>query len=286
MSGLMFFLSNWDKVAGDSAADVERTEDWRRHFEIVSSGFRLCADLNYDLRKLLAEETGFGAIEADDCNRLAVLLRDVISIIEPSFTNDRINFGSWKAVNDSLLNKLSHSDAILKFVSFSNRDGFRFLPSKLQGLLDAKTITFSDQRDLFEVLSRFGTIMRCLGIIRRMLAKDEPLKSTVLIFAKIYERLQDLIGFIDRRLARFDDETAELFGALDGTSYTASLEMKKVFQQELSGIVAIRPATSVYARVETAYSLLNDSFEQTVAVLAKLVDRNTRHFSIHKKSRG
>jgi hypothetical protein len=67
-----------------------------------------------------------------------------------------------------------------------------------------------------------------------------------------------------------------MFGALDGASYTASLELRKVYEQELTGIVAIRPSLSIYARVETAYSLLNDSFQQILTEFARLIEPKTQ----------
>jgi hypothetical protein len=88
----------------------------------------------------------------------------------------------------------------------------------------------------------------------------------------VHEQTSELISYIDKRLDRFPDETAELFGSLDGASYTASLELKKVYTQELVGLVGVRPAPSVYARIETAYSLLNDSFQQILTGFARLID--------------
>ncbi|MEP6705798.1 MAG: hypothetical protein ABJB34_13410, partial [Acidobacteriota bacterium] len=52
----------------------------------------------------------------------------------------------------------------------------------------------------------------------------------------------------------------------------AAIELKKVFSQELTGLVAIRPVPSVFARVETAYELLSDSFRQILAGFAVVVD--------------
>jgi hypothetical protein len=40
----------------------------------------------------------------------------------------------------------------------------------------------------------------------------------------------------------------------------------------LNGLASIRPSPSVYARIETAYALLNDSFQQTLVNFARLTD--------------
>ena len=71
---------------------------------------------------------------------------------------------------------------------------------------------------------------------------------------------------------------APLFNALDSASYGASLELKKAFQQELRGIVQLIPPPTVHARVETAYSLLLDSFQQMLIELARLVKPDASPF--------
>jgi hypothetical protein len=63
-----------------------------------------------------------------------------------------------------------------------------------------------------------------------------------------------------------------MFDSMDGASYTAALELKKVYSQELAGLVGIRPVPSVFARIETAYELLSDSFRQILAGFARVVD--------------
>ncbi|MCV6070034.1 hypothetical protein OFP26_31145, partial [Escherichia coli] len=63
-----------------------------------------------------------------------------------------------------------------------------------------------------------------------MLEKDLPLKISLLIFACIYEETKAMVEHINHRLSRMPDQDAALFISLDTASYTASLELKKVFQ--------------------------------------------------------
>ncbi len=211
-------------------------------------------------------------VSVEDCDDFVLVLRDIITLNNSFIKGESLRFDAWKAWNTLLVEKLRSSETIQKFAVHSNRDGIRYLPADLQQLLKGKHLPFSDQADLHEVLSRFAIIIRSLGVIGAMLRNDEPLKPSVLIFAKVYERSQELISFIDNRLTRFKDEGAELFASLDSASYTASLELKKVYQQELTGLTAIRPAPSIHAKVETAYSLLNDGFEQILAGFARLME--------------
>jgi len=105
-----------------------------------------------------------------------------------------------------------------------------------------------------------------------MLQEDAPLKPALLIFARVYEDTLDLVGRINRRLQRFADEDAELFRALDSASYIASIELRKVCDQELAGLVAVRSAVTIFARTETAFASLRDNIQQILAGIAKLID--------------
>ncbi|HBR55925.1 MAG TPA: hypothetical protein DEA22_00380, partial [Blastocatellia bacterium] len=63
----------------------------------------------------------------------------------------------------------------------------------------------------------------------------------------------------------------ELFNALDAASYTASIELRRVLDHELLGMSDLHSAMVIHARVETAYSLLNDTIQQILVGFVRLV---------------
>lgn len=281
LCGLESFLCNWDRISRDTEKSGDPDASWSREFRLTYSALLKCSELNYELRKGLAasrrapdvgDAGDIGNYTIADCDRLVLEIRELISLNRNLLEADGLKFDAWKAWSELMIDKLRTSPAMSKFASGWGTDSVSHLPGDLKKLLSRKGLSFSDRADLTEVLSRFALIMRSLGVIGSMLRNDEPLKPTVLIFAKVHEVSQSLITFINNRLTRFQDESAELFASLDGASYTASLELKKVYQQELTGIVGIRPAPSIHAKVETAYASLNDSFEQILAGFARLVD--------------
>ncbi len=273
-SGLESFLCNWERISRDTQKLGDPNANWLKEFRLCNSALIIIAELNYELRRALVAGSGTprSAMTKDDCDALVLVLRELLSLNRKLIDSRQLDFDAWRAWRMLLTEKLRSSGAILRFSSIWGRDGLEHLPAGLQQLLARKELSFSDRSDLTEVLSRFAMIIRSLAVVGRMLRDDEPLKPTVLIFAKVYEISQDLISFINNRLTRFQDESAELFASLDGASYTASLELKKVYQQELTGIIGIRPAPSIHAKVETAYASLNDSFEQILAGFARMVD--------------
>ncbi len=274
LSGLDNFLCNWDRISRDTQKPGSVDASWMKEFRLTLSALLICSQLNYELRKGLAAEKDAGgrSVSVDDCDSLVLELRDLITLNRSLIQSGPVRFDAWKSWSQLLVDRLRTMPSILKFSRHWGQDGLKHLPADLKQLLSRKTLSFSDRADLTEVLARFAVIIRSLDVVGRMLREDQPLKPTVLAFAQVHEVSQDLIRFINSRLTRFQDESAELFSSLDGASYTASLELKKVYQQELTGLVGIRPAPSIHAKVETAYASLNDSFEQILAGFARLVD--------------
>ena len=272
LTGLEGFLCNWDRISRDSARAGDPDASWAKEFRLSYAALLICSNLNYELRKGLSSGTSVGGFTVEDCDGFVLELRELIVLNKNLINSGTLKFEAWKAWNQLLADKLRKLPIASKFTKFWGKDGLHYLRSDLKQLLSNKSLSFSDRADLTEVLSRFAVIIRSLDVVGAMLRNDEPLKPTVLIFSKVHECSQDLINFINSRLTRFQDESAELFSSLDGASYTASLELKKVYQQELTGLVGIRPAPSIHAKVETAYASLNDSFEQILAGFARLVD--------------
>ena len=280
LCGLESFLGGWGRISRDNQKAGDPEANWVKEFRLSSSALLIIAELDHELRKAMvsaaiAESDGSAVtagITPRDCDELLVELREFTALNRNLVAKGPLKFDAWKAWSRLLIEKIRNSPAVRKFADPWGKDGLRHLPLDLKKLVSRESLSFSDRTDLADVLARFAVIIRSLEVVGRMLRRDEPLKPAILIFAKVHEVSQDLISFINSRLNRFPDENAELFASLDGASYTASLELKKVYQQELTGLVGIRPAPSMHAKVESAYASLNDSFEQILAGFARLVD--------------
>ena len=167
-----------------------------------------------------------------------------------------------------------------KLVRFAENSGEKFLPGPLSDLAAGKGFLSTEHAELAMILPRFGKILKWLSVVGKMLEADEPLKPALLIFSRVNEQIFELTNFINNRLERFPGEEAELFASLDAASYTASIELKKVYSQELAGVARMRPSPSIYARMETAHSLLSEGFQQILAGFARLLDTKTDVFQL------
>lgn len=263
------FFEAEGRIFGDNTNPKGEGGDFTREFRLAHSALLNCSRLSLLVARYIQED---GEVEDFDVSDLSMMLRSLI-VIDGKFTSaSSVSYGEWAAWKSMVADKLRNQPAKELLARFADSYGESFLPQPLLDVIHKNSLEFSDSSDLQIVASRFGSILRSLHTVRSMLRNDEPLKQSLLIFAKVYFDIQETVAYINNRLHRFHNEDAEMFGTLDASSYTASIELKKVFTQELSGIVDVRQSPSVYARVETAYASLNDSLQQILTGFAQTVD--------------
>jgi hypothetical protein len=279
LAGLESYVASGNNALVDKNQAEVVTRNWARECRLTRAALMHSSKLNLRLRKAVAQQrdepetsnngTRFTVRELDD---FALLIRDAIVLNESILSSRELNFAEWRSWSSTLHSKLKASAVHDKLVMRIHERGEAFLPEKLLSLVGDSSVPFADEVDLRVILPQFGAILGLLSVVGRMLKNDEPLKPSLLIFSRVHEQTQDLISHMNNRLSRFPNEGAAMFDSLDGASYTASLEIKKVFSQELTGLANIRPVPSVFARVETAYELLSDSFRQILAGFARVLD--------------
>jgi len=291
LSGLESFLS----VRSHSLAEENRAKaavrDWAKEFRLTHSTLLLCSRLTFQLGKTLRDKedsadeidldfevesfTQSFEISPDEIHKLSQVLKTAILLNEALLRAAPLKFGEWTAWSGFLYEKLKSVKAFDQLIEMAEKQGERFLPEVLQNLLETTPLPLALESDLRLVLPRFGKILKWLSMIDRMLKQDEPLKPSLLIFSRIHEQIQEMMTYANNRLLRLSDEdNALLFASLDGAAYTASIELRKVYSHELAGLAEIRQTPLVYAKVETAHSLLNDSFQQTLLTFAQLIEPN------------
>ena len=305
LSGLQSFLTTHNRAfAGEdnrsSSEHYAAQRDWTREFRLARTALLLCSSLTFRVEKNCQSQKDFARVGAssdsienqnsntsqssinhDGLRRLAEVLKEAI-LLNESITRGggAATFGvaDWTAWSVPLAEHLQNCAVAAALESEADARAGEFLPDAFKQLLleggeGGKTLSLAMRRDLNSILPRFAKILKSLSVVERMLDRDEPLKLSLLIFALVHEQIQELIKYADNRLLRFPaEQQTALVDALDATAYTAAIELRKVYNHELSGVSELRAAPSVFARIETAFSLLNESFQQTLVGFAQLID--------------
>ena len=250
-----------------------------KEFRLIHSTLLRCAGLNSKLLSLRSGREQPDAVTGRELSDLSIAFRDYILIGDCMIRSGSLGPAEWKAWSNSLCDRLVRLPAFRKLIRSAEVSGEQSLPEYLKKLVSGNAAA-AEHAELALILPRFGKILRWLSVVGEMLAADEPLKPALLIFSSVNEQIRELIGYINNRLERFPNEEAELFSSLDAASYTASIELKKVYTQELAGLARLRPTPSIYARMETAYSLLNEGFQQILAGFARLIDPKVNNLDL------
>ena len=257
--------------------------DWMKEFYLTNSALLLCSKLTLQLVKFFESQKisetendyrNVAGFDFEEVSKLSETLKNLVLMNEMMLRSAPASFSEWMAWSNILSDKLRQTETVQKAIKQAEEEGEKFLPEILQDLLQNKPIPPTLESDLRIVLPRIARILKWLDVIGQMLKKDEPLKSSLLLFSRIYEQTQEMTKYINNRLLRFTDENDPIFGALDCAVYAASIESRKVYTYELAGLTEIRQTPQVYAKVETAHGLLNDSFQQTLVNFAQLVEPN------------
>ncbi len=295
LSGLQSFLQIRNYSFGDNNRAKASTRDWTQEFHLTNSTLLLCSKLNLQLLKFLetqelknqdvsneegVSEPGKFLFSFAEVSELAEILKHSILLNEALLRSAPLKFTEWVAWSMALSDKFDKARALPKIIQTAEHEGERFLPIELQNVLQSKPIPYAIEADLRIILPRIAKVLKWLNVVEEMLQKDEPLKPTLLLFARIYEQTQEMISYINNRLLRFSNEDDPIFAALDATIYAASIESRKVFNFELGGLAEIRQAPRIYAKIETSYALLNDSFQQTLVNFAQIIDPNVDPYKI------
>jgi hypothetical protein len=283
LSGLESFLAAPHSFGTNAAA--KSALDASKEFRLTHAALSRCATLfarfsvsqlpvDIDVRVPSLDVT---AAELDD---LGSVIRDVIQIGECISRAEPLSTGEWNAWRNLLDDKIQKLGAVRAFIRYAEACGEINLPEPLKSFASSSEEMTNEQAELALVLPRFAKVLKWLSVVGKMLEADEPLKPALLIFARINEQCLELTTYINNRLERFPDTSTDLFASLDGASYLASIELKKVFSKELSRLIQIRPSPTIYSGMETAYSVLNESFQHILAGLVRFVDPTVDGFSL------
>jgi hypothetical protein len=265
-AGLDSFLSSAGDAFGDRAAQSAGTDlirDLRLSHNVLQRCSRLVLQVSLADDALLPEYR----LSMEELLEFGAALREPLLLAESLQSSDSLGLAEWQAWCRVFIDRLASVPAYTKLVALTESGGNELLPEVLQ-----RTVLGSNgaERPEFAViLPRFGRILRLLDIVGRMLAADEPLKPTLVLFSRINEMTLELIAHLNHRVERSGDADDEFTAAIDGASYMASIELKKVVQLELSGLTSVRPATSVYARIEAAHAVLTESFQHILTGFAR-----------------
>lgn len=291
LSGLQSFtdLENHSFAEGNRSKASKRS--WKKEFHLTDAVLHLCSHYALQLLRTLQSQKVQDAEETDtdqeekqpvelgsedfsfaEISELSTVIKNLIHLNKAALRSEDLSINEWAAWSAVLDERLQELAVVKKIVGYSEDEGEKFLPAAMFELLQKKAIPFELEVELRAVLPRIARILKWLSVVDEMRQKDMPLKPALLLFARINEQIKEMMDHINNRLLRFGNEDSDIFASLDGASYVASIEIKKVFNHGLAGVAEMRQTPLIFAKIETGYALLNDCFQQTIVNFAQILD--------------
>jgi hypothetical protein len=286
--GLTAFLNtrNHPFVDGNQSKAVSR--EWTNEVRLTKftllHAAKLTSQLVFESQKETSPENFFDGLEraenlssnsrfpTEDLNQLAAILRNYTVLGEILLRSAPISFHEWTAWSNILAKELSTAKIVQDLIEQTENTSGNSLPVKFREMLVNTQLPSDIAADFRLVLPYFNKLFKYLGLIEKMLEDDKPLKPTLLFFSVIYRQSQEMIAFIKNRLVRFQNEEHPMFEALDCAVFATSMEVRKVYQIELGDVSTIRQAPLLCAKIEAAFGLLRDCFQQTFVGFARFVE--------------
>jgi hypothetical protein len=211
---------------------------------------------------------------ADDANvALSELLTNGCAMCEAMIeARTVVSFHAWLSLGKMLAREVERNELAARLLRAADHHAAASLQPQLLNITRLPGAPAAQGPDLLLIFTSLARMLQRLRFIEGVLRRDQPLKFLLPLFTLLHEEGRSLLEFIETRAMRTEGLDEALFDTLDGTNYAVNMELRKVFAHELVGLSALRQPTIIYAKVENAYGLLRDCFQQSTLALAQLFD--------------
>jgi hypothetical protein len=292
-------LLSFFKVRNHPFSETEQTEaatrDWTNELRITRRCLLQSTQLALSLSKPQREDKGSNVLAGtgdltlpdslmsidapgetqasasnDSTVALAERLANLCAMSDAMMEARAVSFHSYAHFGKLLARELERSTIAMRLVRASEHHAAAGLQEPLMSIARTVTAPAAQGADLLAIFTSLARMLQRLRFIEVVLRRDQPLKFLLPVFTLLHEEARSLLEFIETRAMRTEGLGEAVFDTLDGTNYAVSMELRKVFAHELVGLSALRQPTAIYAKVENAYGLLRDCFQQSTVALAQL----------------
>jgi hypothetical protein len=219
------------------------------------------------LNRLLAQPT-----PDDSLALLLEALADVRSLMDELVKLPEVTFRTFTSMGKLTNREIKQCRYIEMLVAYKFKVQYDRVENPTIAALIKRLHHEGLRQDLAKVFLELFRLLRYLEFIEKDLRQDRPLKYSLLVFSLVNSELRMLFDFIETRICKQPEISQECVGALDATIFALSQEIKKVFSHELVGLVYLRHAPPIFAKVENSHGMLKNSLQQSIVQISQAFD--------------
>jgi hypothetical protein len=219
------------------------------------------------LNRLLAQPT-----PDDSLALLLEALADVRSLMDELVKLPEVTFRTFTSMGKLTNREIKQCRYIEMLVAYKFKVQYDRVENPTIAALIKRLHHEGLRQDLAKVFLELFRLLRYLEFIEKDLRQDRPLKHSLLVFSLVNSELRMLFDFIETRICKQPEISQECVDALDATIFALSQEIKKVFSHELVGLVYLRHAPPIFAKVENSHGMLKNSLQQSIVQISQAFD--------------
>jgi hypothetical protein len=219
------------------------------------------------LNRLLAQPT-----PDDSLALLLEALADVRSLMDELVKLPEVTFRTFTSMGKLTNREIKQCRYIEMLVAYKFKVQYDRVENPTIAALIKRLHHEGLRQDLAKVFLELFRLLRYLEFIEKDLRQDRPLKYSLLVFSLVNSELRMLFDFIETRICKQPEISQECVDALDATIFALSQEIKKVFSHELVGLVYLRHAPPIFAKVENSHGMLKNSLQQSIVQISQAFD--------------
>jgi hypothetical protein len=221
------------------------------------------------LNRLLSQST-----PDDSLALLLETLSDLRAIMDDLVMLPEVTFKTFTSMGKLINREIKQCHYIEMLVAFKFKVHYDRVENPAIAALIKSVNHEGLRQDLAKVFLELFRLLRYLEFIERDLAQDRPLKNSLLVFSLINSELRMLFDLIETRICKHPELSHRCVESLDASIFAISQEIRKVFSYELVGLVYLRHAPPIFAKVENSHGLLKNSIQQSIVQISQAFDPN------------
>lgn len=208
----------------------------------------------------------------DSLSLLLDSLADIRGIITEIGRNSHIPYPTFTAIGKILNREIKRCKYVDLLITYKFKPHFDKIQSKR---LSALVKGIGNDRLRQHVAKVFLELFRILSYLRYVesdLALDRPLKNSMLVFILIRSDLEQMMEFMETKILQDPELPRELVDNIEAILYALLMELKKVYNHELVGMVYMRQAQLIFAKVENSHGLIRNCLQNAIVHVAQVFD--------------
>lgn len=208
----------------------------------------------------------------DSVTLLLDSLSDIRTIITDICKGSHVSYQSFTSIGRILIREIKRCKFIELLINFKFKPHYDKIQNKRLALIVKNIQSDQLRQHVAKVFLELFRLLNYLKFIEVDLKLDRPLKNSVMIFVLIRSELNLLADFLESKVIDNPNLSPGLKERIDAILYALRMEMKKVYNHELVGLVYQRQAQQIFVKVENSHGLIRDCLQNAIVQIAQAFD--------------